>query len=440
MKTRLKALATAAAATAMVLALATGCSSSGTNASGSAGSSEFKAALDTTQEVTLKVVGDYSNFEALETQFDEFNKIYPNVHLSYTKMDNYNTAVAETLNAQGEDAADLFMVSDYTFTNSKFEAVAAMAEDLSTTDVNLGNVAENLIYKNPDGSVPMLPLIGGSYGMVVNEDLLAKYNLKVPTTFSELMDCCKVLQDNGIEAPIQGSDSANSGLYYCFAANHALTKLANDSTALAKIKNGESGAAEALRADLDEVAKLLDSGYISHEANEASKDGYNNQILTFFNGDVPFTMVNTDTASGMAKRESQSEAYQANPFKYSFYTVPCSDDGSYYFELCTRGLSANKNSAHLDYANEFLRFLSQADTLNAVNADKGTVSVTGDSSNSAIYASLSSVDAAHTSYSGQISLTDAQYTAIRTAFKSVGNGTSVDEAIATLDAALAEAK
>ena len=436
MKANLKTLGAAAASAALVLALAAGCSSSTTTGSGSA---EFKAALDTSQEITLKVVGDYSNFEALETQFDEFNKIYPNVHLSYTKVDNYNTGIVEALNAT-DDAPDLYMMGDFMFTNSKFSANVAMAEDLTKTDVKLDAVDSSLIYTASDGSVPAVPLIGASYGMVVNEDLLAKYGLSMPTTYSELINCCKKLQENGIAAPIQGSDTSGSGLYVDFAINHAYTKLANDSAALAKIKNGESGAGEALRTDLEEVATLVASGYVNHETNEASKDAYNNQILTFFNGDVPFTFVTTDTASGMAKREKQSEAFQANPFKYSFYAVPCSDDGTYVYEYAVRTLAVNKNSAHIDYANEFMRFIAQESTLDAINNDKGTPSVTGNTADSTLYTSLAKVDEKHTSQVNDISLSDAQMTAIRTAFMSVGNGTSVDEAIATLDAALAEAK
>ena len=438
MKTKLTKISVTAASAALVLALAAGCSAGGNT--GASSDAEFKAALDTTQKVTLNVVGDYSNFEALETQFDAFNEIYPNVTLSYSKLDDYAVSVSETLNATDDSAADLFMVGEWIFTNPKYESVGAMAEDLSKTDVNLDAVEPDLISKTSDGSIAALPLIGGSYGMVVNEDLLAKYGLSVPTTFTELMDCCKTLQENGIAAPIQGSDTATTGLYFSFAANHAYTKLANDSAALAKIKNGETGAAEALRSDLDEIAALVASGYVSHEANVASKDGYNNQILTFFEGDVPFTLVNTDTASGMAKREKQSDAYQANPFKYSFYAVPCSDDGAYFYEFSARGLAVNKNSANIDYANEFLRFLSQASTLDAISTDKGTPSVTGNTAANALYSSLAKVDEKHESQSGDITLNDAQAVAIRAAFMSVGNGTSVDEAVATLDAALAEAK
>ena len=34
-------------------------------------------------------MGDYGNFEALEAEFDRFNEYYPNVSLSYVKLDDY---------------------------------------------------------------------------------------------------------------------------------------------------------------------------------------------------------------------------------------------------------------------------------------------------------------------------------------------------------------
>ena len=53
----------------------------------SCGGYKFKPALDTNTKCSIKVVGSYDNFEALEEQFDKFNEYYPNVTLSYTKPD-----------------------------------------------------------------------------------------------------------------------------------------------------------------------------------------------------------------------------------------------------------------------------------------------------------------------------------------------------------------
>ena len=50
----------------------------------------FKPSRDTSVSCRLKFAGGYDNFEALEAEFDLFNKYYPNVEMVYTKVDDYN--------------------------------------------------------------------------------------------------------------------------------------------------------------------------------------------------------------------------------------------------------------------------------------------------------------------------------------------------------------
>ena len=54
---------------------------------------KFTPTLDKEMSCDIKVVGDYSNFEALEAEFDLFNEYYPNVRLSYQKVDDYNNSL-----------------------------------------------------------------------------------------------------------------------------------------------------------------------------------------------------------------------------------------------------------------------------------------------------------------------------------------------------------
>ncbi|MDR9824131.1 hypothetical protein RCJ22_00755, partial [Vibrio sp. FNV 38] len=68
---------------------------------------EFQPRLDTESECTITVVGSYSNFEALEAEFDRFNKYYPNVKLTFTKVDDYNNMIGTVLN--GNDAPDIYV-------------------------------------------------------------------------------------------------------------------------------------------------------------------------------------------------------------------------------------------------------------------------------------------------------------------------------------------
>ena len=79
----------------------------------------FKPSLDPNTACDIKIVGSYDNFEALEAEFDRFNEYYPNVELSYTKIDDYNKSIATVLN--GKDAPNIFFSFSWMIGNSKYD-------------------------------------------------------------------------------------------------------------------------------------------------------------------------------------------------------------------------------------------------------------------------------------------------------------------------------
>jgi len=60
----------------------------------------FQPRLDTDTSCEITVVGSYSNFEALEAEFESFNEIYPNVELTYLKPDDYNNLLGTVLESK----------------------------------------------------------------------------------------------------------------------------------------------------------------------------------------------------------------------------------------------------------------------------------------------------------------------------------------------------
>ena len=52
-----------------------------------ASNEDFKPSLDTASAPHINIAGGYSNFEALEAEFDRFNEYYPNAKLEFTKID-----------------------------------------------------------------------------------------------------------------------------------------------------------------------------------------------------------------------------------------------------------------------------------------------------------------------------------------------------------------
>ena len=93
--------------------------------------------------------------------------------------------------------------------------------------------------------------------------------------------------------------------------------------------------------------------------------------MTFFEGNVPFWVCDTEKVSGMKKRESKSEAFSANPFEYEFTFAPMGDNGVYEYIEPWYGFAVNKDGSNSDYALEFLRFMAREDQLNTPASVKG---------------------------------------------------------------------
>ena len=153
-------------------------------------------------------------------------------------------------------------------------------------------------------------------------------------------------------------------------------------------------------------------------------------ILRFFEGDVPMMFCSGDTVSGTKKRESQSEAFIANPFEYTFAPVPISDEGVSFLDMPNLQFSVNKDSANLDMANEFMRFLVTPQELNNMAQNKGLMSPTKDLSFNSMYAAFGEVPESRVLSPEVIGLTDDAVIQVRKANYGVGTGEmTIDEAI-----------
>ena len=170
----------------MLLGL-TGC---GTKGPGEEIKGGFSPSLDTNTSCYINVTGGYDNFEALEAEFDRFNKYYPNVELKYTKIDDYNNMIGTVLN--GNDAPDIYVNYSWMYGREQYRSSIDHAEDLSdpALGLDLDCIRSNIILNTEDGTLPMVPVFSNTYGMLVNNDLFGKEGLAVPTTYEELVEVC----------------------------------------------------------------------------------------------------------------------------------------------------------------------------------------------------------------------------------------------------------
>ena len=186
-----------------------------------------------------------------------------------------------------------------------------------------------------------------------------------------------------------------------------------------------------MRPALEAVERLIQNGCINLEACDQIADNYTKVILRFFEGDVPMMICAGDTVSGTKKRESQSEAFSASPFDYTFAPIPLTEDGGYFIDSPSVQFSVNKDCDNLDMTNEFMRFLVTKEELNKMASVKRLVTPTSDLSFDAVYAPFGQVPPERTISPEVLGIKDQLTVQIRVAAFKVGKGElTIDEAVA----------
>ena len=392
----------------------------------------FKPALDTSVRCHISVAGGYSNFEALEAEFDRFNEYYPNAELVYTKIDDYNNMIGTVLN--GNDAPDIYVNYSWMYGREQYKSSIDHAEDLSdpALGLDLGCIRSNIVLKTEDGTLPMVPVFSNTYGMLVNNDLFKKEGLSIPTTYRELVDVCSAFREKGYANPMMGySKEETTSLFTVLIYPFFCGTVAHDAEAVKKLNALDPSAGEYMRPSLEKIVQFLNDRCVDLDACAAIENNYDAVILRFFEGDVPMMTCSGDTVSGTKKRESRSEAFLAAPFTYTFVPVPMSDEGAVFLDIPNLQFSVNKNSPNLDMANEFMRFLVTSRELNEMAQNKGLVSPIKDLSFSSMYAAFGAVPESGVLSPEVFGLTDDAVLQLRQAVFAVGSGAmTIDEAVA----------
>ena len=392
----------------------------------------FRPALDPSVSGHISVAGSYNNFEALEAEFDRFNEYYPNVELVFTKVDDYNNMVGMVLN--GNDAPDIYVNYSWMYGRAQYQASIDHAENLAdpALGLDLDCIRSNILLNTDDGTLPMVPVFSNTYGMLVNNSLFEKEGLRVPANYRELVEVCAAFREKGYENPMMGfcqnelTSHFTLTLYPFFCGT-----VAQDEEAVKKLNALDPSAGAYMRPALEKLVQFLNDGCVDLEQCAEIENNYEAVILRFFEGDVPMMICSGDAVSGTKKRESRSEAFIASPFSYTFAPVPMADDGAYFLDMPNLQFSVNKDSANLDMANEFMRFLITTRELNEMAQNKGLISPTKDLSFDSMYAAFGAVPESRVLSPEVFGLTDDAVIQLRRAGYLVGTGAiTIDEAVA----------
>ncbi len=388
----------------------------------------FVPKLDTQTKCKILIAGRYQNFEALEAEFDRFNEFYPNVELSYTYLDNYKVTISTAL--AGQDAPDIFMTFPWMLDKTNYSQLLDKTENLAdpkTTGVELSAISKKLLFYMDDGSLPMVPVLSATNGMLVNEDLFKKEGIEVPTNYKQLIEACQKFKDAGYKSPILSEKSANSIMTSLISA-YFTKEVMNDKDAIARLNKLDPTAGEYMRSTLEWVQEFKKYGFMDLDECAKIKDNYSAVIMRFFQGDVPMMLASADVVSGTKKREALSEAFTNAPFKYSFYAVPVLEKGSAVLEVPSVEFSVNKSSKNLEMTNEFMRFLLRTQELNNLAMIKRLITCSTVYSFDDVYAPLGKTE--HL-YQLELGILDNTYTQVRNAaYQVLIEKKTVDEAIA----------
>ena len=396
---------------------------------GTVSASDFVPSLDPDTACEINIVGTYSNFEALEAEVDRFCTYYPDVEIVYTKLDDYNNLICTAL--EGENAPDIYFSFRWMEGREEYAGIFSHAQNLAeTAGLDLSCIRKGLLTPTEDGQVLKVPVFSTTYGMLVNQTLFEKESLEIPETFPELVEVCASLKQAGYDSPVMGYALDNSDLYTSMLPLF-YAGLRDQPALVASLNALEKEAGESMRPTLEQTKKFAESGCLDLEECRKIEDNYNAVIMRFFEGDVPMMISSGDTVSGTQKRESQSEAFTANPFNYVFAPFPSSDEGAYFMDVPSVEFSVNKDSANLEMADEFLRFLITPGELMHMSDVKRLVSPANNLSFEGIYAPFGEIPEDRIVETQKIGLLDASFVQLRAAITAVMEGTkTIDEAIA----------
>lgn len=149
------------------------------------------------------------------------------------------------------------------------DTVLKLGEEGRLADLSGLGCVENLrdVVKTAnvvDGKLVAIPQEIVSYGLFINKDMFDQYELDLPETPEDFLECCRVFQENGIETPV----GANRWWLETFVFAQAYADLyngGNTEAEIAALNSGERKYSEYMRPGFAFLQELIDCGYINAE-------------------------------------------------------------------------------------------------------------------------------------------------------------------------------
>ena len=196
------------------------------------------------------------------------------------------------------DMDDFYLLNPDVLQKTGEEGRLADLSDLECAK-NLREVVK--LANTVDGKLMGIPQEVVVYGLFVNKDMFDQYDLDMPNTPEEFLECCRVFKKNGIETPI----GANRWWLETFVFAQAYADLYNGDDPAAEIEalnNGERKYSDYMRKGFEYLKELIDLGYIDAET-ALTYEAIEGEGADFLAQKTPIVMAywgaaNADTAYG----------------------------------------------------------------------------------------------------------------------------------------------
>ena len=220
-------------------------------------------------------------------------------YITYT-AENYQDKTYDdvVLDRAQNDMDDLYLMNP--------DTIRLLGEEGKLKDLSGLECVENLrdVVKTAntiDGKLVAIPQEVVAYGLFINKDMFDQYDLELPETPEDFLECCRVFKENGIETPV----GANRWWLETFVLAQAYADLyngGNTEAEIAALNSGEKKYSGYMRPGFEFLQEMIDCGYIDAKRAYVS-EALEGEREDFLSQKTPIVMAywgaaNSETAYG----------------------------------------------------------------------------------------------------------------------------------------------
>ncbi|MDC7287626.1 ABC transporter substrate-binding protein [Blautia schinkii] len=290
------------------------------------------------------------NVVVIEEIISGFMKEHPDIRVSYESLkgNDYYTALAKRMEAGKGD--DVFMVNHDTLLELEEKGMVADLSELDTidnyTDAMMSQMEEN-------GKIYWLPTTVSVFGLYCNNELLKEHKQSIPNNLKEWENVCRYFEGEGIVPIIVNNDislktlAIGRGFYSVYQEGRQYEVFED-------INAGKDKLSSYLEPGFAVVEDFINKGYVDAQTglntNKTSDD-----LEEFAKGESPF-MLTGAWAAGRVESMAPELDFQVVP-------LPVLEDDNLIVINADVRLSVNAKSPHLEEAEEFIEYFTQAENI-----------------------------------------------------------------------------